>query len=229
LYTINIEEIKVNIKVNWNSIDSLKGKVRYLKSRIRALEKNGLGAENIVRQGPKFEAYNSIWNSDISSIYEDLELSNEKKYFVYAHLNPLFDLDLEKAKDAFAASLGMEYVPFYIGKGVNDRDKNSRRNETHRKILQSINSLNEKHIVFRVKGSLTEAEAFQAESKLIDIFGLLTNGGLLTNLDEGHHAILRKRLYRDHLKTLCTNSVGYAKVMKELYSKPIMINEKKFA
>jgi hypothetical protein len=205
------------IKVDWNSIDSLSKHSRHLNARIRELENNGIGAMERVKKGQKFVACYGIWETDISSIYSELSLNATRSYFVYAHLDPLQPIDLTRARNAFAATIGMEYLPFYIGKGINDRDKDLMRNETHRKIVQKLRAIGKEPVVVKVQQRLTESEALQCESKLIDIFGLMPNGGFLTNLDEGHNRIARRTLYRNYLRKLCRTPGDYERLSQELF------------
>lgn len=207
------------ITIRWNSIDDITSKIRYLKARKRELQNANGCSKTIITNGAKLDACNNIWNTDISSIYSDLNLRNEKEFFVYAHLNVLAPIDLMRAVDVFAASIGFEYLPFYIGKGINRRDKSLRRNETHRKITEKIRSLGEKEIVIKVRNALSESEALQVEAKLMDIFGFMTNGGCLTNLDEGFHSTERRILYRESLLKLVRNYDHYQQLKKDLFYK----------
>lgn len=105
---------------------------------------------------------------------------------------------------SFAASIGMKHIPFYVGKGTGNRYKDLNRNETHRKIRQKLNKFNKDIEVEIVKDNLTEKEALILESKLIDIFGLLPNGGRLVNLDEGIKSEERKSRYIEDLSVINT-------------------------
>jgi hypothetical protein len=143
-----------------------------------------------------YDTVQAIYNTDISSIYEK---GSENEFYVYAHCNPMKQLDVkEDEKHAFAAiNLGLRFEPFYIGKGIGNRCYDFNRNEGHRKIRQMISRVSKEIIVVKIKENLFEHEALCSESKLIDIFGLksLWEHNFLVNLDEGKLPIDRRTLY----------------------------------
>ena len=102
----------------------------------------------------------------------------------------------------FAATLGMELIPFYVGKGVGDRAYDLNRNETHRKVRQKLQQFGQEVSVKILKSGLTEMEALILESKLIDMFGLIASGGKLVNLDEGVNSKERRLKYKDELREI---------------------------
>lgn len=185
-------------EIDWNSIDRISRVIRQLKARKRELLK-GTSVEDKITDGKRFQACLSIMNTDISNIYEDLELDQTHKYYTYAHLDSSNLVNVHKVLGAFAATLGINYVPFYIGKGFGERDSQIYRNETHRKVVQRLAAIGEVPKIIKIRKNLTESQALQLEAKLVDIFGLVPNGGLLTNLDEGHNKIARQLMYREHL------------------------------
>jgi hypothetical protein len=139
-----------------------------------------------------------IFNTDISSIYTGLALAESRDYYVYAHLDTSHKIAPGKhGITSFAATLGMDHFPFYVGKGTGERCFETARNETHRKTSQKLKRLGKEIKVIKLKEGLTESEALQLEAKLIDIFGLIPYKGLLTNLDEGHQPEARRALYQD--------------------------------
>ena len=148
----------------------------------------------------------NIYNFDISCIYEDLNLDQSKNYYVYLHLDPTNPIEnnTRKPKHLFYAAIGCKYLPFYVGKGSNNRAYDLNRNELHRKIRQRIRKSNNDVEVFILKDNLTELEALCLESKLIDIMGLKAHYqyGLLVNLDEGYRSHERRQLYIDNYKNL---------------------------
>ncbi len=141
-----------------------------------------------------------IMATDISSIYNGIELDTEKKYYVYAHLDTSKRVAIGKeSKTTFAATLGMEYFPFYIGEGCGTRSHDLNRNETHRKVKQRLQTFGQEVQIKILFSDLTKLESLCIESKLIDIFGLKPNGGLLCNLDEGFAYKERREIYKDSL------------------------------
>ena len=150
-----------------------------------------------------FDSCNVILNTDISHLYNNLDLDSAKKYYVYAHLDPSLNIAVHKhGISTFAATLGMSYRPCYIGKGTGDRCYDLNRNETHRKIRQRLKSFDKDIIVYKIKENISELEALCLESKLIDIFGLVGKAGTLVNLDEGVNSSNRRLLYLNSLKNL---------------------------
>jgi hypothetical protein len=108
-------------------------------------------------------------------------LDQERKYYVYAHV---FD------GKSIGSVCNMDFggIPFYIGKGTGGRAFDLKRNEGHGKELKSLLSCgkNAANIVRLLKSELTEAEAYELESKLIYFFGTRFDGspgGCLVNLD----------------------------------------------
>lgn len=179
----------------------------YEKIRSRVFEFKKLNDPNHLSKKDKFlKIFNScmnVYNTDISKVYNNLKLDETPRYYVYAHCDPGFKIAIKKeGRSSFAATLGMEYMPFYIGKGTDNRAYDLNRNETHRKVRQKINSFNREIKVKIIKDNLTEKEALMLESKLIDIFGLVSYKGRLVNLDEGINNTERRKLYEEDLKEL---------------------------
>lgn len=147
----------------------------------------------------------------MTTIYGGMALDTARRYYVYAHLDTSKKIAPGvNGISTFAATLGMPFAPFYVGKGTGMRKFDSDRSETYRKVKQKLELMGKSVEVFTVKDNLTEAEALQYEAKLIDIFGLIPNGGTLANLDEGHRAEERRELYKDYLLRLRT-------INRELY------------
>lgn len=182
------------MNIDWDSIESLKSLRANIDRRINQLnpsEKKSKKSHLSV-----FESCNRIYNTDITKLYENINLNENRKFYVYLHCNPLFKLKADNnGKIAFASTLGIEYLPFYVGKGEGDRAYDLNRNESHRKKRQFIERANKEVQVKILFDNLTEREALMIESKLIDIFGLMSFGGWLVNLDEGVNNKLRKELY----------------------------------
>lgn len=191
-----------SFEVDFDSIDSCLQTIGVLKSRLGTLRAETEGSKRS-RQAIQLSACQAILSTDITSVYDGIQLDAAMCYNVYAHLDPSHKIAIGKSwKTTFAATLGMSYFPFYIGKGVDGRAENINRNETHRKIKQRLATFNLQPHVHLIASGLTEVDAFSLEAKLIDIFGLITNKGLLTNLDEGHNRDQRRALYSTHLKLI---------------------------
>ena len=190
---------------DWDSIDELKRTMSIIKSRIGVLTKEQL-CDNLSRNernSLKFEACFKIFETDISHIYDLYKYDKTEKYYVYAHCDPHHEICVKRdGKSTFAATLGMKYKPFYIGKGCGDRAFDLNRNETHRKIRNRIKKFGKEIDVVLIKRDISELEAYMIESKLIDIFGSTTFHGQLVNLDEGVSNEERKQIYKEQLEIL---------------------------
>lgn len=188
-----------DFQVDWDSYEDMAKLVAQLRSRLGELN----AAPKRLRNQQLLAACNSIFSTDITSVFESCVLDKTPSFYVYAHLDTSKRIAVGRsAVTTFAATLGMEFFPFYIGKGTGDRCSDTNRNETHRKIKQKLAQLGKSPSVIKIAEGLTELEALAMESKLIDIFGLLPYGGLLSNLDEGVNKDERRALYRQHFDVL---------------------------
>jgi hypothetical protein len=139
----------------------------------------------------------------LGAIYDGRGFSEETRFYVYAHLDTTKKVAVGKHPfTSFGASVGMDYFPFYVGKGTGTRGYELDRNETHRKMCQKIRALGQEPKVVVVKDKLTESQALAYEAKLIDIFGLIPYKGMLCNLDEGLDPLKRRAVYRDSFNAL---------------------------
>lgn len=117
---------------------------------------------------------------DWSSVYPATRGSEEKKFYVYAHVDPI-------AGELNLGDMAFNGLPFYIGKGTGERAFDLKRNEGHGvelKILKDL-GLHPESIVQIIKSGMTEQEAYCFEAKLIHFFGTRFDGvknGLLVNL-----------------------------------------------
>lgn len=182
-----------------SSLQSMMHALNRLKSDIGNLKSKDCGSRN-QREDSILVACRAILATDISVLYGFDCAADRKEHYVYAHCDstkPVFGSRLGRAR--FASELGLEFWPFYIGKGVGNRFESLERNETHKKVRQMLSSVGKEVHVVKLAERLTERQALALESKLIDIFGLRTVGGLLVNLDEGAAPSKRRALYANHL------------------------------
>lgn len=194
--------MKRTFEIDFDDIAACKRLINLLRGRVGELKVLDGQETRADRKRAVFDACNAILETDISHLYkEDNDLSRE--FYVYAHVDPSKKIAINKCgKTTFAATLGLTSPPIYIGKGTGLRAYDLNRNETHRKIRQKLLTFGTDISVHIVKSNMTSAEALALESKLIDIFGLIANGGRLANLDEGHCKEERRFLYSDHLSII---------------------------
>lgn len=193
--------MKKTFEIDWNSYDEVSALGNQIKSRLGKLNNEFVSKRE--RNRMILDACYQIKDTNISSIYNDRNLSTESKFYVYVHLDTSRRIAIgANGISSFAATLGMNFLPFYVGKGTGDRCLDLNRNGTHRKVCQKLTKIGKAPEVMKVGEDLSEAEALALESKLIDIFGLIHVGGLLTNLDEGSKVIERRALYSEAINLL---------------------------
>lgn len=126
----------------------------------------------------------SLISQDWSKLFESYD-NNDRKYYVYAHVNPLERVFVTTSE------CGGNYRgnPFYIGKGSGNRARDLKRNQGHGEILRKLiaKGLTADDVVHIVKDDMTEREAMELEAKLIYFFGTVyerDTGSQLYNLDK---------------------------------------------
>lgn len=186
-----------HIEVDYNNVDDLEKLRNKLNSQIYNLKNNTNNFKNIKQE--KFEACVKIMNTDISGLYSNIKLDDRPIYYVYAHCMPNKIAVKKDGITTWAATIGFNHVPFYIGKGTGQRAYELKRNETHRKVKQKLQTFEQNIEIEIIKEGLTELEALCMESKLIDIFGIMGKSGRLVNLDEGVNSKERQNIYKDSL------------------------------
>lgn len=67
-----------------------------------------------------YDACGTIMAADITAVYKDQVLDSAAKYYVYAHLDTTHRIAPNKhpITTFAAAEFGMQYFPFYVGKGM---------------------------------------------------------------------------------------------------------------
>ena len=194
LRNTTIWQIEVDGKSETELVE-LFGWAKNMLGNIRS--QNGEYSKN-KRSADTFDACMKIYNTDVSHLYDSDD--DTKKYYVYAHCDPSKKIAIGKhGITSFAATLGLQFAPFYIGMGNGNRAFELDRNETHRKYRQKIQKTGKDAVSTIIVDNLTKTEALAIESKLIDIFGLIVNKGFLVNLDEGKSNKERVKMYTDEL------------------------------
>lgn len=177
---------------NYDDPSELKKIISQLQSKRKTVLRK-LGYNQITFNGSK---YNSETVLPIINEYYDSTPNNFGNHYVYFHCNTLKPLFVKNdLKHLFLALKfpGMQYEPFYVGKGVGNRAYNLHRNDSHRKIRSNLIKYKKDIEVFIAEKNLDENSALLKESYLIDILGLisLSKHGILTNLDEGINSFNR--------------------------------------
>ena len=190
--------------VDWDSLDEVSRAFNRTKSRFFELKRIADGQPSKKeRERRVFDACQAILHADISQVYSGLILDQAPVYYVYAHLDTAHRVAVGRAGiTSFAATIGLSFWPFYIGKGVGDRWCDLNRNETHRKVRERMSRAARVPATVKIADGLTESAALQLESKLIDIFGSIASGGNLCNLDEGLYPEHRRSLYLSEYRML---------------------------
>lgn len=91
------------------------------------------------------------------------------EYYVYVYCNPKF---LFKCKN----SVGLRYLPIYVGKGKGDRYKAHTRKANNiplRKYIEKMKSEGISPKIIKVKENLSEVDAYKIEGQLIKELGVI--------------------------------------------------------
>jgi len=136
-----------------------------------------------VRFAQRIKYIRHILNQKWGFLFDDIKTSEERIFYVYAHVDPsikLFDLSTD---------LNIVGFPFYIGKGTGERAWDLSRNQGHGAKIREVvlKGFSSQRIVNIVRPNLTEAEAYELEAKLIYIFQTVYEdqvNGVLFNIDK---------------------------------------------
>lgn len=145
-------------------------------------------------------------------------------YYVYIYCNEKY---FYKIKNDW----NIKYLPFYVGKGKNERylrhldvDKRS-----HNNILKSYISYmklqNNNPYIFKVKENLSEKEAYKLENEIIKFIGVIYDGKgcLLNKYIDGFIYETYDRNYRNELiekyETLVSSDVENIKINEKFINK----------
>ena len=187
-----------SIEIDYTDINDLVALQKKVNSQIASLRVASDGSAKDIKIR-RFTACAGIYDTDISDLYNGVILDSAPIYYVYAHCEHNKIAIGKDGVTSWAATLGMQYRPFYIGKGTGTRAFDLNRNETHRKVRQRLAEFKQEPNVQIIKDNLTELDAFCLESKLIDIFGVIGKGGSLVNIDEGIRYKERRSRYANYL------------------------------
>lgn len=205
----------MNIEFDENNIFEINSAIKILVNFKKKLSKSP--NDILTLQDKKFQkkfkthisGYNSIislYESSITKIFGE-DIGGE--YYVYFHCDPNCPINAKSdSKSLFAASIGLKYKPFYVGKGINNRCFDTSRNDSYAKKKQQIIRSGKQIDIVKIKVSLSESQALAYESKFIDIFGLISyeSNNWLVNLDEGMYKDQRRLKYKPNsLKILLSN------------------------
>jgi len=125
----------------------------------------------------------SLLVQDWSQLYP--RNTDRGEYYVYAHIDPRQKIFIAPQE----AGGNYKGRPFYIGKGIDNRAFDLKRNQGHGKIIRELlnDGYNSSNIVKIIFSELSEQKALEIESKLIYYFGISYSKkrrGWLINLTE---------------------------------------------
>lgn len=170
--------------LTFSQIRKLKDQVDAEYDKRLALLNNAgeIGACKFVKRSPV--SWRDIEKEDWSGLFPTGDL--EKRYYVYAHLNPRQRSKLPNSNADYPP--GITGLPFYIGKGTGLRAYDLNRNQGHGARLKSLldAGIRPDEVVCILRRDLTENEALAYESKLIYYFGTryeVGRRGVLVNLE----------------------------------------------
>jgi hypothetical protein len=188
------------LKVDWDDPVNILQLISNLHSRHRELTNFKSKREQTLE---KLSIALQIWETPIE--IKDASKSLDKDFYLYIHYyKPSIGWPGKKNfKNIFCQYLGMSGIPFYVGKGCNDRIKVKKRNSSHSYLTRTISEQGCDFEVQIFKDNLTEQESLILEGKIIDILGqTVLKNGPLTNIDPGYRFKERRKMYETNLKEL---------------------------
>jgi hypothetical protein len=192
-----------HLSINWNDPKDLKKYITVLQKR-RKKVLTDIGYTEVVFSNTKYhidhleEAVGAFYNS-----IKFKETSGE--YYVYFHCNPLEDINLRSKdyKQYFLATKypKLRYIPFYVGKGKNNRYLDFNRNDGHRKIRTNILRSNKEICAVKIIEGISEESALQYENFFMYVLGIksLSKHGFLCNLTENDNREIKIHLQKNEM------------------------------
>lgn len=174
-------------KITFSLSDQLYDKLMSIQTKLSIKESNIVTIDEIIEEAILSYFKISLFDLNDSPSNENIinqinKNKNEKKYYVYMFFdaNEITNIDI--------ANIHFDYIPFYIGKGKNERYNDI--NNRDKNLVNHVNNLKDKN-QFGIKiliDNLSEIDAYHYEQIFINNFGKLCDGtGILYNKSSGNN------------------------------------------